>query len=206
MELFHSAMDEDGFQLVQEKESDRLRYWLHGSSSRNDAPSVTDNSTDQQAVASNPRSIPILTRSSLRTMTNIERRSLYDHWITEQAAERNNDLLNALESYNEVKAELDKCNQEIQLRCLLQAQIIGCTTTGLARNLDVLRKVRTKIVLVEEAGKRTSPALFLLLLFHELGSWGRQKRKSLLLLLITSQRRATAILVLLTRVANSNDA
>lgn len=152
-ELFQSALDEDGFELVQEREADRLRAWLHGPSSRIDAMPVIGIGSNQQHVVPNPRSIRALAESSLRSMSNIERRLLYEHWITEQAENLNNDLLNALESYNEAKAALDKCNQEINLRCLLQAQVIGCTTTGLARNLEVLRKVRTKIVLVEEAGK-----------------------------------------------------
>ena len=151
-ELFRSSVDEDGFQLVQARESDRLRAWLQGSSSRSNALPVVGMSNSQHTV-SNPRPIAILAESTLRSMTNMERRLLYDNWIAEIAGNLNDDLVNALESYNEAKAALDKCNQEISLRCLLQAQVIGCTTTGLARNLEVLRKVRTKIVLVEEAGK-----------------------------------------------------
>lgn len=42
---------------------------------------------------------------------------------------------------------------ELDLRCLLAANIIGVTTTGLARNLELLRRVRSKALLCEEAGE-----------------------------------------------------
>ena len=48
---------------------------------------------------------------------------------------------------------LDRCKQEVHLRCLLQAHVIGITTSGLAKNLEMLRKVRSKVVICEEAGK-----------------------------------------------------
>ncbi|KAI9821504.1 MAG: hypothetical protein M1832_003352 [Thelocarpon impressellum] len=39
------------------------------------------------------------------------------------------------------------------MRCLQEAQIIGVTTTGLAKNLDVLRRLSSKVMLCEEAGE-----------------------------------------------------
>lgn len=38
-------------------------------------------------------------------------------------------------------------------RCLQQAHVIGVTTTGLARELSLLRKIRSKVVVCEEAGE-----------------------------------------------------
>ncbi|KAI4260738.1 MAG: hypothetical protein LQ352_000130 [Teloschistes flavicans] len=52
-----------------------------------------------------------------------------------------------------IRDSLKKCHQELDLRCLLRAHVIGVTTTGLARNLDILRRVRTKVVVFEEAGE-----------------------------------------------------
>ena len=142
-ELFESTVDDEGFQLVRAKETDPLRSWLRG----------TNNSSHPCPP---PRSIQSLNNISSRSMTVPERQILYDHWKSELGEELNEKLLLALTTYNAAKTALTRCNQERDLRCLLQAQVIGCTTTGLARNLDVLRRVRTRIVVVEEAGKLVS--------------------------------------------------
>lgn len=138
-ELFESIVDDEGFQLVRAKETDPLRSWLRDAND-GDRP---------------PRSIQSLNNNSLRSMTAPERQILYNHWVSELSGELNEKLLRALATYNAAKTALTSCNQERDLRCLLQAQVIGCTTTGLARNLNVLRRVHTKIVVVEEAGKLT---------------------------------------------------
>ena len=152
-ELFESSLDEDGFQLVQGRESDRLRDWLRGDSNRGNIMPSNGDVTRQQPVTTRTRPIPLLMQSSLRSMNNGERRLLYNIWVAEHAENLDEKHREALESYNEAKVEVNKCREEKKLRCLLQAQIIGCTTTGLARNLGILRKLRSKIVLVEEAAE-----------------------------------------------------
>lgn len=148
-ELFELMVDEDEFQLVQDKGSNRLRHWLRGST----VPAMLADKSGRSLAISGPRSIRRLSMSPLRSMTNEERHLLYNHWIGEQTEELNDKLLAALTAYNDARAALDKCNQEVNLRCLLQARIISCTTTGLAKNLEVLRRLRAKIVMIEEAGK-----------------------------------------------------
>ncbi|KAL9009809.1 MAG: hypothetical protein Q9173_005193 [Seirophora scorigena] len=49
--------------------------------------------------------------------------------------------------------EEDGFQTELNLRCLQQAHVIGVTTTGLAKNLDILRRLRSKVMLCEEAGE-----------------------------------------------------
>ena len=143
-ELYKAEVDDEGFQQVRKKESDPLRSWL----------SSRDIGNRMRTPA--PRPASLLTDSPLRSMTTTERQILYNHWITEQAEDLNSQLLDTLESYETSKVAFAKCNRERELRCLRQAQVIGCTTTGLAKNLEVLRKIGSKIVLVEEAGKHTS--------------------------------------------------
>ena len=142
-ELYKALVDDEGFQQVRKKESDPLRSWL---SSRDIGVGMGNHL---------PRSVSLLTSSPLRSMTTTERQILYNHWISEFGEDLNSQLLDTLESYEKAKVALAKCNKERDLRCLRQAKIIGCTTTGLAKNLEVLRKIRSKVVLVEEAGKHT---------------------------------------------------
>lgn len=42
---------------------------------------------------------------------------------------------------------------ELDLRCLREARIIGVTTSGLARNIELLQRVGAKVILYEEAGE-----------------------------------------------------
>ena len=161
VELFATDVDEDGFQAVLGRRSNQLRRWLTGSpqrgtlSDRQDGGLQDDDIRNLEATTDvqEPRRIRELVRSSLRSMSTAERKILYDHWVRERTLELNDQLLNAHDSYNRTKAVLDRCKQEVHLRCLLQAHVIGCTTSGLARNLEVLRKVRSKVVVCEEAGE-----------------------------------------------------
>ena len=100
-----------------------------------------------------PRPVRKLVKGSLGHMSNEERKILYSHWVRERIAELNVELLDVLDDYNLNKSMLDRCKQEVHLRCLLQAHVIGITTSGLAKNLEMLRKVRSEVVICEEAGK-----------------------------------------------------
>jgi superfamily I DNA and/or RNA helicase len=42
---------------------------------------------------------------------------------------------------------------KLNLRCLRNADVIGVSTTGLARNLNMLRRLASKVVICEEAGE-----------------------------------------------------
>lgn len=136
-ELFGLGFDEDGFRTVRGKKYNLVSSWLKG------APKS----------ASSKRSVSELLKLSLREMSASERKAIHSYWIEQRTAKLQNDLLSALDFYHNRKAALDKCNQELNLRCLLQAHVIGVTTSGLAGNLDVLRRVRAKVMVCEEAAE-----------------------------------------------------
>lgn len=136
-QLFGSGVDQHGFQEVRGKRFGILNSWLRGAPKR---------------IVST-RSVPELINANLREMSGIERSTLYKYWIQQGTLELNSRLLHVLDSYHDIRDSLKKCHQEIDLRCLLRAHVIGVTTTGLARNLDVLRRVRAKVVIFEEAGE-----------------------------------------------------
>ncbi|KAK1041061.1 hypothetical protein LTR74_018643, partial [Friedmanniomyces endolithicus] len=62
-------------------------------------------------------------------------------------------LRTAMASYNQAKTQLDAVRTEQRLRVLKQANIIGLDTSGLARNLDLIRRTGAKVLLCEEAGE-----------------------------------------------------
>ncbi|KAL9027440.1 MAG: hypothetical protein Q9196_004037 [Gyalolechia fulgens] len=136
-EIFGREVDEHGFREVRGKKFNALNSWLKGAPKR-----ITSTRTVSQ-----------LSGVKLQEMSSHERSTLHRYWIEQSMAEGNRRLLHILDSYRQVKDSLKRCHQEVDLRCLLGAHIIGVTTTGLARNLDLLRRVRSKVVVIEEAGE-----------------------------------------------------
>ncbi|KAL8952306.1 MAG: hypothetical protein Q9222_001758 [Ikaeria aurantiellina] len=136
-QLFGSAMEEDGFTLVKARNDNVIKHWLRGGGSEN------------------LRSLPIdyLNGVSVHDTTASERSRLLSYWIKERAHLLGEQLDDALGPYKEVREELDKYFKEQQLRALSEAHVIGVTTSGLARNLDVLRRLRSKVLVCEEAGE-----------------------------------------------------
>ena len=136
-ELFAKGVDKEGFQEVKGRKFRVVESWLRG------AP--------KKLISNRP--VAQLLAVSLREMSTPERSALHKHWIGQSNAQLTNDLAHALDSYHESKSALDKCHRELDLRCLREAHIIGVTTSGLARNIDLLQRVRAKVMLCEEAGE-----------------------------------------------------
>ncbi|CAI6332211.1 unnamed protein product [Periconia digitata] len=82
-----------------------------------------------------------------------ERKCLYTFWVNGYRANRKEAFYAAMRQYFAVKKLDDAARREVDLRCLAGADIIGMTTSGLARNLDLLKRLPIKVVLVEEAGE-----------------------------------------------------
>ncbi|KAI8958452.1 P-loop containing nucleoside triphosphate hydrolase protein [Daldinia sp. FL1419] len=82
-----------------------------------------------------------------------ERRALCQAWGSEMVAELKDEFVSLHDHYQEAKREHNTVLREVDLRVLHQADIIGVTTTGLAKNLEMLRKLNSKVLLCEEAGE-----------------------------------------------------
>ena len=136
-ELFVRAEDEGGFQTVRRKENNPLKSWLER------AP--------RQLVSDRP--IAQLLNAELNKMSGQERRILFNHWVRQIVQVNSPRLLSAVEYSNDARDSLKKCYEEVNLRCLRQAHVVGVTTTGLARNIDLLRRVGSKVLVCEEAGE-----------------------------------------------------
>lgn len=131
-------VDEDGFQRVTHGKSQGvINRWLasgfrgHGE----------------------PRTIGKLKATHVDQMTTKERHKIRGHWLQEIKAIQDSQAQRILEAHTCSKREFDKMRDEKDLRCLRDAHVIGLTTTGLARNINMLRHLPSKVVLCEEAGE-----------------------------------------------------
>lgn len=136
----HDALfgkNEDGWETVTHQPEKITDRWLAGGS-RNDTQS---------------RPLEVLKRVRLSTMNHAERRAIHGHWLQ---SVRDPIISGIRKLHAEYTGEIEqraRVRSDVDLRCLQQADVVGVTTTGLARNLDLLRRLRCKVMLCEEAGE-----------------------------------------------------
>ncbi|KAI1117796.1 hypothetical protein F5Y14DRAFT_439080 [Nemania sp. NC0429] len=134
--LFGTFVDEEGFEEVRHRSHQLIEQWLRGGK-----------------TSQTTRRVELLLTADLWTMTSGERRRLHNHWEREIRDPIIEDFLTEYHSYVGTKLQRDRVNQEVDQRCLSAADVVGVTTTGLARNLDLLRRLRCKVLICEEAGE-----------------------------------------------------
>jgi len=99
------------------------------------------------------RSYRELEGSSLLSMSYDERHLLFRYWVQQSRATSKAQLDILLESYLQRRTRIGQVRSEADLRCLQQAKVIGVTTSGIARVMDLLQRLKAKVLLVEEAGE-----------------------------------------------------
>ncbi|KAI0441323.1 hypothetical protein F4803DRAFT_576691 [Xylaria telfairii] len=139
---FHNAIfgaePEEGWTKVTSKdENESLNAWASAGTSVDDPP----------------RSINTLKALSPDSLSRQERQFLCRNWARELREEQVKKFVFLEADYRETRSEIETVHREISLRVLSQCKIIGVTTTGLAKNLELLRKVNSKVLLCEEAGE-----------------------------------------------------
>ncbi|KAF2434363.1 hypothetical protein EJ08DRAFT_513978 [Tothia fuscella] len=135
--IFGREKDTEGFeQHIRRKPQHALRDWLSGGVG---------------GVAARPKAA--LLRFPLNQLSQNERTIVHQHWQHEIASSAHSKLSDALSSYDQITTDLDAIHGDTELRCLNDANVIGITTSGLARNLKTLRKLKSQILVCEEAGE-----------------------------------------------------
>lgn len=131
------GVEEDGWQKVGNTPQKALQRWLMGGS----------------RDSTHCRGLGVLKGTRLSTMNHAERKALHRHWLDSIVAPIVRNIATLQEEYAELMERRGRVRSDVDLRCLNQANVIGVTTTGLAKNLVLLRKLRCKVMLCEEAGE-----------------------------------------------------
>ncbi|KAJ3939042.1 uncharacterized protein N0V96_011157 [Colletotrichum fioriniae] len=135
-DLPDSDEEGEGWQTVSYSRGNVFKKWLAGGLSTN----MT-------------RPLRRLRHLKLSDLYHQERILLYQEWLEEVLRGEIDSLSNLHKVYQGHKDNNSKIRSSIDLRCLQEANIIGVTTTGLATNLDLLRRVHGKVLVCEEAGE-----------------------------------------------------
>ncbi|KAK3618085.1 hypothetical protein LTR22_026493 [Elasticomyces elasticus] len=131
------GVDENGFTNMQRRHGKVIDGWLKAAPWGFEAPRTVDELLDVH----------------VNHMSGNERLKLCTLWLTDIRIDLLDKLHIAMASYNQAKTQLDPIRTEQKLRVLKQSNIIGLTTSGLARNLDLIRRTGAKVLLCEEAGE-----------------------------------------------------
>jgi DNA polymerase III delta prime subunit len=129
--------DEDGWERVQHgKPSDAIRHWVQAGGPGDEI-----------------RPFDVLMSLNPFQLSQKERKELYQIWTKEVIKLVHDKVTQLCSAHHIAKANFDNVRDEVDLRCLADADVIGVTTSGLARNLNMLRKLQSKVVMCEEAGE-----------------------------------------------------
>ncbi|KAK4446569.1 hypothetical protein QBC34DRAFT_149242 [Podospora aff. communis PSN243] len=134
-ELFPN--EEDGWQKVNHQPERNIDQWLWGGD-----PAIPQ-----------CRPLEVLQSLPLTALTQAERRLLHRTWLRSIRDQLIGELIQCHREYMTACEQRDRLRRDVDLRCLNQAHIVGVTTTGLARNLDLMKRLRCKVMLCEEAGE-----------------------------------------------------
>lgn len=157
---YHNALygsdDDDGWTTVVNT-AKILDNWVQGRGIRDgrNVSQTTDRTVHQLLQADgllqaggNTRVVP-----SIWTMSLSERVRLKAHWEQEMRDTIEEQLREAVGQHSGVSDALKQQYREFDKRCLEQAHVIGCTTTGLATNSTLLRSLPSKVLICEEAAE-----------------------------------------------------
>ena len=152
-----SRFDEDGFERVGKPLFDA---WLPPNSS--DGTATQDGEIRLTATLINH----VLQKAavSVHSLSQQEKHMLIDFWRQEIYDNALDDLYESVKITDSAYGQLTNIHDEVDRRVLQAADVIGITTTGLAKRISTLRHVRCKIVICEEAGEVMEPHMLSALL------------------------------------------
>jgi hypothetical protein len=122
-------------------EDEAIEMWVSG-----DAPGDLSGSGFE-------RSIEQLLLADIWTLTNSERSHLYQHWLDSSLAELSQRFQDLMDMHSSEKQRLTSLFHESDAQILDRSDVVGVTTTGLANNSELLRGLRAKVLICEEAGE-----------------------------------------------------
>ena len=148
-----SRIDEDGFKKVGKEPFDA---WTSGKF--RDLPEDTDSS--QWPI----EQVLLQATGDVHSVSLLNRHRLVDFWAEEMVGELTSDLFESVKESYKHQEQLRKVHDDIDRRVLQTADVIGVTTTGLARRIATLQHVHCKVVICEEAGEVLEPHIISALL------------------------------------------
>ncbi len=151
-----SRFDEDGFNTVGKEP---FEVWNQGSKGMalDESDALDETMTTSQELIRNA------TRN-VYGLSTLERRRLVELWVQEIHENKTDELFEFVKDSHNIHEHLEDIHDEVDRRVLQTADVIGVTTTGLAKRISVLQRVHCKVIICEEAGEVMEPHMISALL------------------------------------------
>ncbi|KAM5349087.1 hypothetical protein ACJ41O_008910 [Fusarium nematophilum] len=92
-------------------------------------------------------------QEDMESLTNAERWTLVDSWLEQQHESQVDIVFESLDESEHQRRIINRTHEAVDQRTVIQADVVGITTTSLARNIVMLRRVKPKVVICEEAAE-----------------------------------------------------
>lgn len=137
-------VDENGWEIV----GDPFDIWARGAFQNSSVPlgqGTSSVKTMSEVIESATRDI--------NSLSMFDRRRLIDSWTGEIRENTIKRLFELTKDAEKLRQEHRNIFNDVNRRVLGTADVIGVTTSGLAKNIATLRRVNSKVVVCEEAGE-----------------------------------------------------
>lgn len=154
-EQLRPGKDRDGFELAGK---DPLAVWL--GKRPPPPPPTTELRTSHAHTAPPVSDVEDLARRAEKDMFSLsgwERWALAESWVGDMRQDESGRLFESLEKATSLRQTIQNVHDDVKRRTLLRADVIGVTTTGLSRNIAMLRRIHPKVVICEEAAEVLEP-------------------------------------------------
>ena len=101
---------------------------------------------------------------NVQSLTRRERFRLLTFWKEDQQDRASSSLFEQVKSATATLGVLNNVHAEASRRVLGDCDVIGVTTTGLAKHISILQHIKSKVVICEEAGEVMEPHMMCALL------------------------------------------
>lgn len=150
-----SDVDEEGFVTVGAKGGNFFDYWAQCKDIQNREKFQRLYESEAPKINAQPsrKLRDLVLCSDIWSFSRSERKALIQFWEQSIRQDWIDKLVALAQDHRDAANVLDTLNSEYSRRILETADVIGLTTTGLARNGSLLHRVNSKTLICEEAGE-----------------------------------------------------
>ncbi|KAJ9481405.1 hypothetical protein VN97_g12076 [Penicillium thymicola] len=137
--------DLEGFTTVTD---DKLLHWLGVKSMR-----IQKGQNEDEVDVVRLERLTRAAQEDIHTLTNPERQILAMEWFKQWRESEIARIFEAIDHAASLRNDINAVHDEVNRRALIQADVIGITTTSLARHIKTLRRLGSKVIICEEAAE-----------------------------------------------------
>ncbi|KAL2130209.1 hypothetical protein VTI74DRAFT_6765 [Chaetomium olivicolor] len=144
------AEDADSWTVVGDNP---IQAWLRGARD----PGVPGNTSGQGRY--NMAALTTRAEEDINSLLNQERWALAESWVEASVQLHSDCIFELLNTAKRHRERVNGVHDDVSRRTLAQADVVGVTATGLARNIKMLRHLGAKVIICEEAAEVMEPHL-----------------------------------------------